>query len=167
MSISTDFEEVYDELRKIVSGVEISVTSLTLIVMKTMRLVETVTQNTRESGAAKKELALRLIGRLLHEIPMDEDTRRNVVDTFHAIGPSIIDGLAQASNSQFLKNTKSWLHRLCKCPSKSAAAPAPVAAASPSIASPSIASPSSEAASPPSVVAVATSATKVASAAVN
>lgn len=109
MSIATDFDSVYNSFRDLIEGVHVSPATLTVLVMRAMSLVE----KTKEGGAIKKQLVIRLIERLLAELPLANDVRIAVADIFQAIGPSLIDSLVEADHTQFLKSTHSFFKRIC------------------------------------------------------
>lgn len=112
--MNTDFDALYDALRAAVGGASVTPATLAAMAMHAMRVVERASQSDATlRKATKKAMAVRLIERLIGEVPMDAESRVTVQGIFAAVGPSLIDSLAEADKTQFLRSTHSWLKRSC------------------------------------------------------
>jgi len=109
VAIVADFDEVYNQFKVFVSGKELSPQNIVLFIMDAIRVVEEVTKDSGDKGAAKKALALRLVERLIDELPIEPKTRKQIRDALNSVGPSVIDALIAADRGELLeKGKKLW-----------------------------------------------------------
>lgn len=107
-----NFDELYNKLKDALQNVQsIGVETISVVIMKAMFIVE----QTKEKGAVKKALVLRLIERLIDEWA-PPGSAEQIKSVFNSVGPSIIEALVEADKTQFLKKANSWLKTLgSKC----------------------------------------------------
>lgn len=113
--IAADFDQVYDQFRRLVSGKPLSPTTLVPFIMTAIQLAERVSKESGDKGAAKKALVLRLVERLIGDLPLSESVRDKLGDALDFVGPSIIDGLIAADHGELLEKGKKMWTKVTAC----------------------------------------------------
>jgi len=122
VAIVADFDSAYTRFKLLVTGKEMSVPNIALFIMDAIRVVEEVTKNSGDKGEAKKALALRLVERLVQDLPLDLKTKKKIIGALDSVGPSVIDALIEADHGELLRkgkkvwqSVKEFLSRKCTC----------------------------------------------------
>ena len=116
--VRADFDSVYDELRNMVEDGTLDVgdvASLTPLVMNTIRLVERISKSSGYKGEQKKQLALRLMERLVNELNVDSTVKATLLLFIDQAGPALIDGFIAVDRGQLLEHGRKGLRALCSC----------------------------------------------------
>ena len=111
---NADLDTVYEQLKTIVQGTVPSAQSMMILVLSTVRLVESVSKTSKDHGDAKRQLALDLLHRLVRDtVPADDGHRDAVGMIVDAMAPAMIDSLISAANGGlFTKEKWAWC---CVC----------------------------------------------------
>lgn len=108
---SADADAVYDELkRQIDDDDDFSLVESMSLMFKIIRLVENVSKQSGDSGAAKKGLALHLLRR----VSQDLDKTGKLAPIVNTVAGSMIDALISADRGQLLRDAHSKIKGLKK-----------------------------------------------------
>lgn len=109
---ASDLGKVYDRIRASIVG-PVNAANVITIVMQAIRAVESVAGL---SGPEKRDAVVRLVSRLLGEIPFpNEEARQATVQAAELLLPTLIDGLVAASKGQLGINLSKALKGCCSC----------------------------------------------------
>ncbi len=89
----TDFDDVYRELRTLLTEHTVRCDTLVPTLMSCIRLVERVSQ---DKGPLKQQLAMSLVSRLIDDSPLTYDEKEIIHTLVTDLGPTIITGLIDA-----------------------------------------------------------------------
>jgi len=106
------FNNCYDQVKSLIEGKNFNLNnwiSLVVVVMQCVDKINTI------HGEEKKNLAIKVIGKLVEEINFDnENDKNNVLLIVNSSLPSVIDTVVSASNGQLLINVKSIFKKIKK-----------------------------------------------------
>jgi hypothetical protein len=91
-------DQIYAAVKASIGTRRVTVASVTIMITTAMVEVEKITTLT---GPEKKELVLHVVGRLVDEIPLDQEDRAVIRSAVMLFGPAIIDTIVAASKGQF------------------------------------------------------------------
>jgi len=111
-SSETVFDSCYNKVKSLINGQSFNVSNWINLVVVVMQCVDKITTI---RGPEKKDLAIKIIVKLVGEIPFEnEDDRNNITLIINASLPTIIDTVVSVSNGQLLLNVKSCFKKIRK-----------------------------------------------------
>ena len=103
-------DKLYDAIKASIGTQSISVASVIIMITTAMVEVEKITSLT---GPQKKELVIHVIGRLIDEIPSNQEDKAAIKSAFVLFAPSIIDTIVAASRGKYNLNLASRTKKGC------------------------------------------------------
>lgn len=114
-NFKANFDSVYDQLKMSLENSNASSGTLIPLIMKCIGLVQKVARSSGDGGAAKKELVLALMTRIIEDSDLDESAKVTLQALLESIGPSIIDGLIAADHGKMIARGFARLREKCGC----------------------------------------------------
>lgn len=113
--IRANFDAVYDQFESWADGQELTAGNVAVLVMKAMQLAQEVARTSGDKGAAKKELVMRLLKRLIQGSDrLDDDAKDVLLMIVENTVPAFIDGLVNADHGKLFEQGQRGLRRLIK-----------------------------------------------------
>ena len=118
----TDFEAAYEAFKRLVTHDEMmnAETEWIKLIFKGIQVVEKYASS-EDKGAAKKQLAMALLTRLVSDLPLQDESKVNIQMALETLGPGIIDKIVDAANGELFKRgynaLKAFFQRICGCAS--------------------------------------------------
>ena len=96
VGFNANFDAVYDQLKSL-HAEQVSVTTMIILIKRCIVLVEDVTKTTGDNGAAKKQLVLALMSRLIDDAPLSDQDKVALHIILEELGPDIIETALEGS----------------------------------------------------------------------